>query len=156
MNYTELKDRIMAFSSNRSDLDDVPNLVEKMNISLTQVARDSSPMMLLKTNDSHRAIFKRFNHELYFCVPLKINKATMNIELDDDLLDALALHVLAGIETGRAPSYMKMYWNVIDMHERMIEDYYNAMNVDIIPDFVNGTNGTTMDRAEFEEMTGGS
>lgn len=154
MNYTELKNRIIAFSSNRSDLDDVTTLTEKMNISLTQVVRDSSPMRLLKANDSHRAIVKRFNHLLYFCKPLEITESTMDIELDDTLLDALALHVLAGIETARAPVYMKMYWNIIDIHDNAIVDYFNVDNVDIIPDWVNNTEGYTMDKTEYNELVG--
>jgi len=139
MTFVKLKSRILGFSSNRANLDNVPMLLEKANISLKQICRDTIPPFLVKDASSNRRIFRRLDEKSYICVPSTINdNDTEEIELDENLIDALALHILSGIETARAPSYMKMYWGIIANNENsLIEDdlaMYSVEPEDLIND----------------------
>lgn len=149
MTYNGLKERILAFSSNRADLADVPKLLEKVNISLTQVCRDTIPLVLIKDVTSGRVIFRRIDNTNYICVPAPISDSLSLIELDANLLDALALHALAGIETGRAPAYMKMYWNIVDNHEQNIINTDMSINTTVLEDYVSGEEHFVIDTDDY-------
>lgn len=154
MTFTGLKKRIVAFSSNRADLNTIQNLLEKANISLTQVCRDTIPLKLVKNNTSGRKIFRKIENNVYVCVPTLILDDDINhIELDENLLDALALHILAGIEVGRAPAFTKMYWNIMDNHEVSLIDADLSGNVIILEDIVNNIEQVIIDKDDYESST---
>jgi len=124
MNFESLKLRIRGFSNNRSSVfGDDEILLEKANISLMQVCRDSIPLNLLvkygvleDENKKEYKLLREIDGEYYLRYPRAIN-ATDDIELSDNLMDPLALHILSGIEVSRAPVYMKMYWSILERYE---------------------------------------
>lgn len=149
MTYTQFKEKIVSFSSNRSDLTDITNLLGKVNISMTQVCRDAVPLVLIKDSTSGRPIFRRIDNKAYICVHTPVTDIVADIEMDESLLDAVALHVIAGIETSRAPAYMKMYWNIVDNHEQMLINTDLASNMVILEDYVNNTPEVIVDKNEY-------
>ena len=155
MNYTQFRNKVAGFSSNRQNLDNIPLLIEKANISILQVARDCVPLRLVKNSSSNRKILKRLDNRNYVCIPLEIKEDTLDIELDDSLLDAMALHMLAGIETARAPAYMKMYWNIIEAHEYAIMNDSLSTNYMILEDVVNNVDGIIVDNDDWSSILSG-
>ena len=151
MNFLEFKDLIPAFSSNRADISKVSNIIGKTNIAMKQVARDTTPLVLLKNASSNRNIFRRLDNDSYICIPEKIVDDTSTMEMDETLLDAVALFILAGIETARAPSYMKMYWNIVESHENGLINDDLATNYIIVGDMTSNTPDKIVDRDDYND-----
>jgi len=67
----------------------------------------------------------------------------------------MALHTLAGIETARAPSYMKMYWNVIEAHEYALQNDNLSTNYLVPEDIVNNESGKIIDKDDYNRYLAG-
>ena len=152
MNFLEFTNLIPAFSNNRVDLTKVPHLITKTNIAMKQIARDTIPLLLLKNASSDRNILRRLDNTSYVCIPIKIIDDTTDLEIDEMLLDAVALFVLAGIETARAPSYMKMYWNIVENHEQSLIESNLASNYVIVGDMANDIPDMIVDRDDYNDF----
>ena len=155
MTYNDLKIRMAGFSSNRENLDNINLLLTKVNISILQVARDCVPLKLVRDSSSNRKMLRRIDNKAFVCIPLEIKDDSYDIDLDDDLIDALALHTIAGIETARAPAYMRMYWNIIDQHENAIMNDDLATNYTELQDLATNNPGINVDRDEYDKFLNG-
>ena len=150
MNYTDFTSLIVSFSSKRKDLAGIEKVPDKINIALRQVARDTIPLRLLKNASSNRKILRRITNKSYICIPELVTEESIDIEIDFTLLDAVGLFVLAGIETARAPAYMKMYWNIIDNHDISLIDADLSLNYVVTGDMSTDTPDIIVDRNEYD------
>ena len=155
MTFLKFKSYAPGFSQNRDNLNDVKNLVNKTDIAIEQVARDCTPTILLKDASSNRKILRRIDNRNYVCIPDKIIDDNSILEIDDSLLAAVGLYIMAGIETARSASYMKMYWNVIDNHENGLIGDDLATNHNIKEDMINGTPEMIVDRDDYDNFLAG-
>ena len=155
MTFLEFKDLVPAFSSNRLDLSKIPKLLEKTNIALRQIGRDTIPLKLIKQDGSNRNILRRVDTNFTICIPKLIIDDTTEIDMDDDLIDAVALFVLSGIEYARAPAYMKMYWGIIESHENGLINGDVASTHTIVEDLSSGETGKVVDRKDYASYLNG-
>lgn len=155
MIFTEFKLRVAAFSSNRANLDKIPLAVEKANISLIQVCRDTIPLRLIKKEGSNRKILRYVGEiDQYICVPNSIKDDDVTqIEMDELLIDAVALHMLAGIETARSQQYMGMYWNIVENHEKALIEFDLSKNEEFIQDMINDTERMSISKEDLNVDT---
>lgn len=152
MTYLEFKNIIPSFSSNRLDLNNIPKLLEKTNISLRQIGRDTIPLKLVKADGSNRKILRRVDSNITLVIPEDVVDDNSELDMDDDLLDAVALHILSGIEYARAPAYMKMYWGIIESHENGLINGDIASTYSIIEDLASGEKGKVVDRNQYYDF----
>lgn len=151
MNFLQFKSLISSFSANRIDLNKIINLVGKTNIAMRQVARDTLPLTLLKNKDSNRNVLRRVDNDTFLCIPEDVVDDDSNLEMDTHLLDAVGLFVLAGIETARAPSYMRMYWNIVESHENGLINDDLSMKFNVKGDMVNDVPEIIVDRDNYND-----
>lgn len=125
MTYLEMKELVISMSSNRANIDKATLLNRRIQTGINQVCRHCTPLVLTKRQGSRRAVMKHIDSTNYICIPQAVTgDDTSLIELDDILAEAVALHVLAGLETARAPSYMRMFYTVCEDYENsLVNDY---------------------------------
>jgi hypothetical protein len=155
MTFLEFKDLVPAFSSNRIDLARIPKLLEKTNIALKQIGRDTIPLKLIKQDGSNRNILRRVDTNFTICIPKLVVDDTTEIDMDDDLIDAVALFVISGIEYARAPAYMKMYWSIIEAHENGLINGDVASSYTILEDLVSSERGKVVNRKDYAQYLNG-
>jgi hypothetical protein len=122
---------------------------------MERVCRDTIPLTLVKDSTSSRSIYRRLDRTLYICTPNEVVDDTVTrIDMDDYLIDAVALFALAGIETVRAPSYMKMYWEIIGSNEQNLIDSDIANELVSLQDYVNDEEHYVIDKDDYEIAQG--
>lgn len=151
MTFKGLVERMAAHSSKRANLDDIPLVLTKVNIAMERVCRNTIPLELVKDSSSSRRLLRRLDKALYIATPTPVvDDDLTQIEMDDFLIDAVALFALAGIETARAPSYMKMYWDIIASNEDNLIESDLSLEYVALQDFVNNTEQVIKD-TEYSE-----
>ena len=155
MTFAGMKTRMASHSSKRANLTDIPNVLEKVNIAMTRVCRNTIPVKLVKGTDSNRNIYRRISQDHFICVPTEVKDDNSEIEMDNYLLDAVALFALAGIETARAPSYMKMYWEIIESNENNLIESDLSLETVFLQDFVNDAEHSVVLTSSLKESTDG-
>jgi hypothetical protein len=113
MTYAEFKQDIIAKSSNRTTTDSFinsNNIDNKVYTAMMWVARKTLVMELV---DEGYEKSMRTVGGLKMRYPIKPTSDEEVIVFDDDLIDAVAYHVLAGIEITKAKVYMGMAREII-------------------------------------------
>jgi hypothetical protein len=138
MTFSEFKTDVCSKSVNRENLDNISFLENRVYSALMYIARKTVPTYLVFDGEISEPIFRRVTNDYVLKYPNKPSSDTDVITIDNTLLDAAAYHVLAGIETARAPQYMKMCNDIIDEYDRnLIQDDISTFNV-VPADFEGG------------------
>lgn len=124
MKYSEFKVLLLSKSNNRTVLPDLPQLDEKVFTALKRVAKDTLALRLLVSEPDGFQILRRTDEHMFIRFPSKPTLDTDTIDIDDTLMDALALFVMAGMEIPRAGQLMGMYYKEIELNDdRLVETY---------------------------------
>lgn len=119
---SEMKELIASHSSNRADMSTVPLINRKIQNSLNYVVDHCTPLVLLKRQGSGRLMHKSFTKDRYICRPMEIVDDSSLVEIDEPLLNAVALHALSNIEPAKAQAYIRQFYAIVESYE------YNLMN----------------------------
>ena len=146
MTGTDLANFACAFSAQRNNLDNIPKLVDKINIAVKKVANATTPPnLIVKLDDDHvltngevvykngtkRRVLRQYSSDSVIVEPKPIQAMGDSVDMHFRLIDAVALYLMAGIETGRAPIYMGMFKTEIEEFE--LGDIESLLNSDLQP-----------------------
>ena len=92
---------------------------EKVYTAMKRVAKDTLPLSLLVNSPVGQRILRKFDTDAYIRYPKKAVKASDDIDMDESLIDAVALMVMAGLETQRAKIYMGLYYTEIENNDKV-------------------------------------
>lgn len=135
MIYSDFKKLVLSKTINREVIPPNAQIDLKVLTALKKVAKDTVPLQLIVQSPTNHSILRRIDEFTYIRTPNAPIADIDNIDIDEYLLDAVALYVAAGIDPARAPIYMGMYHEEIDQNnERLIttslanasnESYFN-------------------------------
>lgn len=113
-------------SVGRIEPPDNEQLTERVFTAQKHIARDTVVFEYRVSELSEdTTILRRLDEHTWIRFPKKpIMGSRGQIDIDDVLLDALALYVMAGLELQRSKVLMAMYWEEIDMHNQRLTETY--------------------------------
>lgn len=108
---------LMSKSTQRKSIaiDDV--YIEKVYSAIKRVAKDTVPLTLLVNSPIGQRVMRKIDDNAYIRYPKKAINETDIVDVDEALLDAVALYVMAGLETQRAKIYMGLYYTEIENND---------------------------------------
>lgn len=101
-------------------------MTERVYTAMKHIARTTIPLAyVINENPEDHNILRKIDANTWIRYPKKpILDSGNRLDIDDALLDALALYVMAGLELQRSKVLMAMYYEEIDRHNQgMIETY---------------------------------
>jgi len=115
---------ILSKSNNRSELPDNPQLIEKIFTALKRVAKETVPLRLVIEDGAGQQVLRKVDEFGLIRFPFRPLTDDDVIDIDDALLDATALFVMAGMETQRAKQLMGLFYAEIEMNnDRLVETF---------------------------------
>ena len=132
MTLEEFGRHMLSFSSGRTNVPSDELLAERVFTALKKVAKHTVPLKLKVSSPAGFTIIRRIDSETYIRMPEKPKISTPTaIDIDKVLIDAVALYVLAGLETQRAKTLMGMYWGEInENNDRLTETFLSTASND--------------------------
>ena len=123
---------MLSKSSGRTVVPSGELMAERTWTAMKQIAQDTLPLKLTVASPVGYTVIRRVDSETYVRKPEKPMLSTTNqLDLDEMLMDALALYVLAGLEQQKAKTYMGMYWGEINKHnDRLTETFLSHADND--------------------------
>ncbi len=112
-------------SVGRTELPDNEQISFRIHTGMMKIAKDTTPLRLVAAYNEGTEILRKIDSDTYVRFPKRpIKDSGLELDLDDELMDALALYVMAGLEIQRSKVLMGMYWEEIDKNnQRLIETY---------------------------------
>lgn len=118
----DFKELILSKSTNRQTIPASVDLHHRVHTALKQIALKTIPLRLIVNEPNGNSILRKIDEVTYIRIPRIPNTEEDSIDIDDVLLDACALYVIAGIEKEKAGTYMGMFFGEIDANNnRLIE-----------------------------------
>jgi hypothetical protein len=103
-------------------------LTERVYTAMKHIARNTTVLKYTITDEiesQEYQIMKREDENTWVRFPIKpIIDSGDELDIDDILLDALALYVMAGLEMQRSKILMGMYWEEIDANNARLTSTY--------------------------------
>lgn len=119
---SDFLDLVLSKTINRKTIPTDINIYARINTALKKVAMETIPLSLIVNFTDGYTILRTLDSVTFIRKPFDVTSNNSVIDMDDFLLDALALYVLAGIEKEKAQVYMGMYNQEIESNDRrMIE-----------------------------------
>ena len=128
---SEFKELMLSKTISRKTIPDDIRIYERIFTALKKIAMDTVPLRLVVQDPTGHSIMRRVDTITYIRFPDMPQVNDSDIDMDEFLLDAAALYVMAGLEKEKASVYMGMYWEIITENEtRLCETYLATANND--------------------------
>ncbi len=122
MDINRFKLLCLSKSVNRQIMIDDANFMLKTYSALKRVANDTVPLRLHINYPEGQEILRKVGDLSYIRFPVEPIVMITSLDIDRALEDAVALLVMASIETQRAKIYMGLYYTEIENHDvRLME-----------------------------------
>lgn len=126
MTVAEFRLVVTEKSTGRSALPETQKFAERIFTGLKRLAKDTVPLRLsLYVEDFTTLevnIIRRIDDNMVIRFPNRPVSEDSVIDMDDELLDALAYYIMAGLERSNAKVFMSMYHTEKDMNnDRLVE-----------------------------------
>lgn len=136
---SEFLDLILSKTTSRKTIPTDININKRIDTALKKVSMDTIPLSLVVNTTDGYKILRALDSVTFIRKPFEIENNNSELDMDEILLDAVALYVLAGIEKEKAQTYMGMYWQEIESNEsRYIQS-----------ELIESTNENNFDDASF-------
>lgn len=136
---SDFLDLVLSKTINRKTIPADIEIYKRIDTALKAVAMDTIPLSLIVNNPDGYTILRTVDSVTFIRKPFSPTTTLSVVDMDDFLMDALALYVLAGIEKEKAQVYMGMYYQEIDKNEKR---YIQA-------ELLEATNENNYDNASF-------
>ena len=114
-------------STGRKDYNKEEQLPTRIEEALRKISSKTVPLKLVVNDPTGWKIYRRLDENTWIRKPAKVEWGNgMDIELDDDLIDAAMYYVMAGLEPQRAKTMMGMYYSAVEEYDRRLIETYLA------------------------------
>ena len=111
-------------SLGRTVLPDDVALKERIFSGLKMIAKETIPLRLLVTGIENNSVIRRVDEELFIRFPEKPTDEELEVDIDEELIDALAFLVMSNLERAHKKQHIGDYLREIDMNnDRLMETY---------------------------------
>ncbi len=103
-------------------------MTERVFTAMRKIARDTMPLRWVVDDPANYDVLRRVDANTWIRTPEKpILDSGNQLDIEDELLDALALYVLAGLEVQRGKILMAMYYEELDAYNNKLTETYLAV-----------------------------
>ncbi len=128
MTINEFSRFVLSKSSGRIELPENQRFVDRVMSGLMRIAMDTVPLRLTVQDPDGVEILRRIDEFTYIRKPSRpILDSGLDIDIDDELIDALGNYVMAGLEMQRAKVLMGMYHSCIDFYNDKLTETFLAV-----------------------------
>lgn len=125
MTLEEFSRFMLSHSNGRTEIPSGELMAERVWTGMKRIAKDTIPLSLKVNDPEGYTIIRKVDSETYIRKPDKpLLGTTTQLDIDEMLMDALALYVLAGLEQSKAKTYMGMYWGEINSFNDTLTETY--------------------------------
>jgi len=111
MDLRQFAQLVISKTSGHRDVEIDGIFAQRVDSALVKIAKATTPLKLIVHKSGNRRILRRVDRETYIVYPTKVKVTEeTEIDIDDDLLDAAALLVIAGLEPQKANLYIGLYY----------------------------------------------
>ncbi len=124
MVYSEMKDLILYQMPGRYMDSLPPDAVVRLMIhrALKRIAKETLPLRLVVNSITSVSILRKLDDETYIRIPLAPYRDDDDIDIDNELLEAVAAHVCSELEPQRKGHYLQQYEReIVQNNERLME-----------------------------------
>ncbi len=119
-----LNELCITKSSNRTKLIPDIDFYPKLHSALKRVANDTVPLHLVVSTQMGRKVLRRVAEFGYIRMPEEAKLPTDYVDIDEALLDAVALLIMASTETQRGKLYMALYYTEIENNNKRLMEAF--------------------------------
>ncbi len=132
MTIEEFERFILTKSVGRTSISKSENIIERTYSAMKRVARDCVPLDLTQKTKEGIQVMKRIDNDLFLAFPKRpIAGSGHDLDMEEDLIDAVAYLVLAGLEIQLVKRHMHNYYvEVEDYNDKISTEYleYSSNN----------------------------
>lgn len=126
MKLLEFKELLKSKSLNRITLPENSELKFRLQTALMHVASEATAKRLIVQEEPIDAIRTFYNPIddviTYMRKPVATDNDSAEVDIDEELLDAVALYIMAGLERAQAGSHMSLYNKEIALYEDRLSE----------------------------------
>jgi len=116
---------MLTKSTGRTEIPTNEMLVDRTYTALKRVASDTIPLRLVVEDSAGHQILRRVDDNTYVRFPKRpIIDSGQTMDIDDELLDAVALYIMAGLELQRSKTLMGLYYKEIETYDEKLTETY--------------------------------
>jgi len=132
MTLQELADDIGSKSLGRAGYGGDDHIESRVHTAMIKVASETMPLSLVIENPNGHVLLRRIDSTTWIRKPEKPDlKSGVGLDMDDDLLDAVELYVMAGLEPQRAKTLMGSFnAQIIQYNEKLVETFLSESSDD--------------------------
>lgn len=124
MTLDEFRTTLLTTSVGRTILPEDTLLRERIFKGLKLIAKETIPLKLLLTDKTGAPIIRKVDEFLYIRFPKRPTEEDLDLDIDEELVDALAYLVMSDLERAHKKAHMGNYLREIDMNnDRLMETY---------------------------------
>jgi len=121
MTYSTFEGLILSKTINRTTLPADGSMVHRLQTALEHVGQETLPIVLQFdvepiTGTWRYVVDKVLNTETFLRKPIASVVSTDEVDMDEELLSAVALYIMAGLERTVAGTHMSLYKKEIDLY----------------------------------------
>ena len=134
MVYSEFKNYLNSIMPGRETANLPPDTVLRTQIfrALKRIAKETVPLKLVVNDNSQNTVIRKLDNDTFIRFPLEVYRDDDDIDIDDELIDAVAAHVASEIEPQRKGHFLQQYEREILLNNtRLIEtdlDYFSNVS----------------------------
>ena len=127
MIFREFAKSMNSKSLGRLDYTQDEHLPDRMYTGMLKICSKTSPLKLVINNPAGEKIYRRVDENTWIRKPRKPDETNgLDIDLDDELIDALQYFVIAGLEPQRAKVMMGMFHTAVEEYDARLTEAYLA------------------------------
>ena len=112
-------------SLGRVDYNGAEHLEARIYTGMLKICSKTSPLSLIIENPTNQKLYRRIDKNTWLRKPEKPDaNGGLDIDLDEDLMDALQYFVIAGLEPQRAKVMMGMYHTAVEEYDARLSEAY--------------------------------
>jgi len=114
-------------SLGRADYSGAEHLPDRIYTGMLKVCSKTLPLKLVVTDPTGEVIYRRVDENTWLRKPNKPNETDgLDIDMDEELMDALQYFVIAGLEPQRAKTMMGMFHTAVEEYDARLSEAYLA------------------------------
>jgi hypothetical protein len=129
MVFSEMKDLILLQMPGRYEDELPPDKVVRLMIhrALKRIAKETTPLRLVVSDPSQLTVIRKLDDDTYIRTPRMPYRDDDDIDVDNELMEAVAAHVCSELEPQRKGHYLQQYEReIMQNNERLMETELDA------------------------------
>jgi len=111
-------------------------MTERVYTAMKKIGKDTFPLKWIVNTSEGIQVLRRIDSETFVRMPIKpVLDSGEQLDIEEELIDALSYYVMAGLELQRSKINMGLYWSEIEQNNERLSETYLAEATNDAPRF---------------------